>query len=164
MQNKALFFGINYTKSFENNKTLVLSTFNEIKQDVTWLRDYKLKIFNYMSPNLTSIFIHNTRISLGNHTFKCNCDKCETCEYISTNSYIFLKNGFIVPIMSNSNCKTKNVVYIIRCKLCELFYIGETSRCLSKRFNEHLNSIKKFKPYTNKTTEIGYHFNLKRYN
>ena len=164
MQNKALFFGINYTKSFENNKTLVLSTFNEIKQDVTWLRDYKLKIFNYMSPNLTSIFIHNTRISLGNHTFKCNCDKCETCEYISTNSYIFLKNGFIVPIMSNSNCKTKNVVYIIRCKLCELFYIGETSRCLSKRFNEHLNSIKKFKPYTNKTTEVGYHFNLKRHN
>lgn len=36
------------------------------------------------------------------------------------------------------NCFSKNVVYMIKCLLCESFYIGETSRTMRSRLREHL--------------------------
>ena len=47
------------------------------------------------------------------------------------------------PSTPISHCSQKNVVYSIKCDLCQDIdgvYIGETSRPLSKRFQEHYRS------------------------
>ena len=74
---------------------------------------HKLKVFNYMSKNLTSIFINKSKLDRNMHTYKCLAINCVTCKFVNTNSYIMLKNGFIQPIMSNANCESDNLVYII---------------------------------------------------
>ena len=74
-----------------------------------------------------------------------------------------LKNGFILPIMSNANCESDNLVYIIKCTLCDDYYVGQTCRTAKKRWSEHIRAIKKFFPFRFNTNEIGYHFNLKNH-
>jgi hypothetical protein len=39
------------------------------------------------------------------------------------------------------NCITKNVIYVVTCKKCELQYVGQTSRRLKDRALEHRLSI-----------------------
>ena len=43
--------------------------------------------------------------------------------------------------------KKKGVVYEVPCQDCECVYIGETSRGLEKRLNEHKNVVKKHDSY-----------------
>ena len=49
---------------------------------------------------------------------KDNCKICRVCE-------------------SPNICFSKNLVYIVTCKLCTLCYVGQTSRFLKNRINEH---------------------------
>jgi hypothetical protein len=65
----------------------------------------------------------------------------------------------IMPVKKNSNCESSGVVYIINCKLCNKFYVGETSKKAKIRIWQHLRSITNFLPF-NKSTEIAEHFNL----
>ena len=38
-------------------------------------------------------------------------------------------------------CASRNLIYAIVCKRCDLVYIGETGRTLSTRFCEHLEDV-----------------------
>ena len=66
--------------------------------------------------------------------------------------------------MSNCNCESDNLVYIIKCMKCKLFYVGETQKQAKVRIYQHLNNIKNFQPYTKVRSEIAEHFNLKGHN
>ena len=59
--------------------------------------------------------------------------------------------------MNISNCQTKNVVYIILCIKCKIYYIGETSKSLATRIYQHLYKIKNFKPIIDDNV-VGLHF------
>ena len=61
-------------------------------------------------------------------------------------------------------------MYIIKCNICNIYYIGETSKKAKERINEHLNNIKNFKKNLRKSlsnfnsqTEIAIHFNEKKH-
>ena len=45
------------------------------------------------------------------------------------------KSGF------SGQCTQKNVVYMLKCKLCDSTYIGETKRPLRLRYNEHVRDM-----------------------
>ena len=78
---------------------------------------------------------------------------------------IFLiKSGFILPIKNNCICNSVNVIYIIRCNLCNVFYVGQTKRNLCDRIKEHVSDINKFVPFLGVTSEVDMHFNLKYHN
>ena len=47
-------------------------------------------------------------------------------------------NTSTCPINKEVNCQTKNVIYCITCKKCNVQYIGETERTLMERFCVHL--------------------------
>ena len=42
-----------------------------------------------------------------------------------------------MTITSGGNCRTSNIIYAARCKICDLIYIGETGKELRKRFSDH---------------------------
>ena len=68
------------------------------------------------------------------------------CNYVNNTS--FLKLGhFKLPLKANSNCKSKGIVYIITCKKCEIYYIGETGFSACERISQHLYDIRRFLPY-----------------
>lgn len=91
---------------------------------------------------------------------------CNICEYIYDKSYIELNNTNIrLKICNFSDCKTKNVIYIIICIKCKCFYVGETENSLEKRLKQHLNHIKKFIPYLKYTDkEVAKHFRSTQHN
>ena len=61
--------------------------------------------------------------------------------------------------MNNATCTSSNLIYIIICKKCKLYYIGETSNTLNARISQHLNHIINFKPYLKyEDKEVAKHF------
>ena len=86
----------------------------------------------------------------------CNSSKCLTCRYHATEKDTFISNsyGSIFKIKESVNCGSKNIIYLVTCKKCNLQYVGETSRALRDRTTDHRSNI-----VTNKRTPIGLHFN-----
>ena len=46
-------------------------------------------------------------------------------------------------ILEHFTCTTRGVVYAIRCKRCDLLYVGQTGQRLADRFAQHLRSIRR---------------------
>ena len=81
-----------------------------------------------------------TPVSVG--TKKCSRPRCKTCPFvIQTPSISFPKGSF--QIKETFTCESRNLIYAIICKRCEMKYIGETGRLLAERFRDHLRYIHK---------------------
>ena len=94
--------------------------------------------------------------------FKHCQSKCVMCDFSPKfiNSVVSSVTNFKVPILSDLNCKSKNVIYCITCTKTERpcagqksQYIGETSRSICERLREHKDSIKE-----DAITSVGKHF------
>ncbi|XP_059176529.1 uncharacterized protein LOC131956122 [Physella acuta] len=46
-----------------------------------------------------------------------------------------------LKIKNHFNCESRNVVYVIQCRRCNIFYIGQTGKRLFDRVSQHLRSI-----------------------
>ena len=57
------------------------------------------------------------------------------------------------------SCDTKNVIYLISCKVCSAQYVGQTTTALRTRFNNHRYSVQR-----NLCTPVGQHFNSSGHN
>ena len=70
------------------------------------------------------------------------CNNCKICPYIKPGKFV-KSNATDIKIEINKevNCQTKNVIYCITCKKCNVQYIGETERTLMERFCEHLGYV-----------------------
>ena len=74
-----------------------------------------------------------------------------TCPYIEHGTVIqSSKTSKKIEINGTFNCKTRNVVYCFTCEQCKLQYIGQTTRSLDERVNEHIGSIRNL--HTNQPT------------
>ena len=85
---------------------------------------------------------------------KCQHPRCDCCNYIvesSTFSSTNTKETF--HIETTLNCNSHNIIYLITCTKCLKQYIGETSRKLKDRLNDHKSNIS-----TRKNTAIAIHF------
>ena len=161
-----IFFGLEFNKQIDMFSCLVSNAFESILKQNSLLNKYKLKTFFSMASNIVSIFVHNRSIHKYSikYTMKCKSTNCMTCNFVDSNSYVLLKNNFIIPINKVCDCTSKNIVYIIKCSLCNQFYVGQSSKSVHVRLKQHIKAIKKFFPYVNYTNEVGYHFNLKGHN
>lgn len=92
---------------------------------------------------------------------KCNGVHCRACNYITpTANFTSSHNKRTYRVHGNVNCRTTNVIYLITCRHCNLQYVGQTSRSLADRINDHLSYVR-----TRKTnTPTGLHFNLPGHN
>jgi hypothetical protein len=72
-------------------------------------------------------------------------------------------NGRSFTPVDCGTCKSSNVIYAIKCKVCHLFYVGETGQALSLRISGHrtaINRIKKGGKLDNDSNDNGtaFHF------
>ena len=148
-----------------NFKELAHRAFESFKKEFPLFRNHKLLIINSMQRNLSSIMAHNFPFPCfyKNNYSKCKNKKCNTCKFAQFKDKIYLKENFILPIVAKSSCKSKDLIYIIFCSYCNFFYIGQT-KDLSERIYKHIYDIKNFIPYSERTTSVSVHFNLKRHN
>jgi hypothetical protein len=87
--------------------------------------------------------------------FRCQSNRCHACDYVTAcSSFRGTVNGRVFPVHGHIDCKTRNVVYLVTCRKCNLQYVGETGRTLADRINDHLSCIR-----TSKRTPISLHFN-----
>ena len=75
-------------------------------------------------------------------TFSCKCRRCNTCKFVTNCSAIHIKGPKgSFNVTEPFTCISKNIVYGIICKPCNIIYIGETGRRLADRITEHIRSI-----------------------
>ena len=66
--------------------------------------------------------------------------------------------------MNNATCISRNIIYIIICNRCSLFYVGESSKSLKERTSQHINHIINFIPYKKyENKEVARHFRSKKH-
>ncbi len=138
---KIIFFKFPFELNVPGIKSAFNTAFNSISSSEKFL-DTKFKLVFNMQNNLSSLFVHEFQLlKQNNFRFKkCSDKKCSVCFYANENSFIVV-NNFFIPIMANSNCKSLNIIYIIQCKKCDHYYVGQ-SLCAGTRLKTHIKCIR----------------------
>lgn len=148
-----------FDRNFHMVKSLFIKNFYEVSSSSSWMMNLRPFFVYKIKPNLSLLTVHSLNFNLNfNSCFTRSClNNCKICSFIYGSSYIKVNNS-VLPMLSNANCDSCNVVYIIMCTKCTVFYVGETSKSLRIRISQHLNGIKRFVPYFNMENEVAYHF------
>lgn len=90
----------------------------------------------------------------------CGRRRCTHCCNINvSSSFTSHVTGEKYKLFCNSDCTSKNVIYLVTCKKCEMQYVGQTSQSVSRRMNSHRFDISNFYDPSFSTT-VATHFNL----
>jgi len=81
----------------------------------------------------------------------CQHPRCKCCSHIPD---INLYKMYNIPLNTNMDCNSKDLIYLIICSKCKKKYVGETTRKLKDRLNNHTSDIR-----LKKNTTISIHFN-----
>ena len=157
---KTIFLKLPYDINFNLNNQAI-SNIKNYYLNHNLLKDYKIKIIYSIQPNISQYLIHSNKFFFFPFTknSKCLNLECKTCFFIDDSINYININNFICPILSKGNCNSTNVIYFIKCTICDVFYIGETTNFKS-RVRNHLSNIKNFIPFDSSNTCVSFHFNL----
>jgi hypothetical protein len=72
---------------------------------------------------------------------KCHRPRCKTCQHIIERKGDIHVNNKKVVFNQTMDCTTKNVIYILFCKSCGEYYVGETELKLSESVTLHRQQI-----------------------
>ena len=157
---------IKHDISYDFLKNSIYSLYNKLSSDRIYLKS-NLLIVNNIKNNLGNLLINNFILYKPKKFsyINCNLNNCKICKF--SLQFHFLKNNkFILPIQTNSNCKSIGIIYIILCIKCNKYYIGESKRTVTDRISEHIRNIKRFKRNIfdslinmSSQSEIALHFN-----
>ena len=71
------------------------------------------------------------------------CNNCPICPFVTTGQTVkSTQTNYSVDINMSVDCRTKNLIYMLGCKKCQVQYIGKTHRTLQDRFSEHLGYVR----------------------
>jgi hypothetical protein len=152
-------FSIRFFMSFDHNylnlKEDTMNNFDKMKFQYKWLENFKISFTNSIMPNFKMLLIDNFNFKYNKNSFtrKCLTEKCKVCNYVTKISFLKLGN-FKLPLKVDSNCKSKGIIYIIICKKCDVYYIGESGFSASERISQHLYDIRRFLPYGTQSSII----------
>ena len=73
---------------------------------------------------------------------RCTTKKCKLCAVLENHPKL--------------DCTVRNVVYVVKCKICQDLYVGETYRTCHARFSDHIRAAKN--PATYPDNAIGKHY------
>ena len=160
---------INFDINYIDLKKDFNSISNKLKKDFNWVSDFKFSALYSSFSNFNNIFINNSQITSQDkkHLYTKNynvLDKLDTFiyQFLYNKNYIRIKS-FNIPLYNVIDLDISNIVYILICKKCNMFYIGQSGRKFKIRFLEHIKSIKNFLNLIKFNNEVSTHFNKKRH-
>lgn len=161
-ENDKIYFKMLFDRNSFKFKEIFNKVFKDFKLKYPEFEKLKFTFVNKMQFNLSSLLVHNFKFpdSFKNNYKKCEDLNCKICIFSNSDFKILVKDQFFLPIWNFSSCDSLNCIYIIKCKLCNFFYIGQTN-CIKKRIYKHLYDIKNFVPFEKNNTSVSIHFNLK---
>jgi hypothetical protein len=161
--NNSFSVAFDFDRNFKDLSLIVNSNFYLICNKFNYPIKYSINIVNRIQPSIGAMLIHNIfsfRFFSNYCKFKrCDSVNCKICAFSSQKNFLDF-NGFIIPISKNTDCKSENVIYLIKCLKCNAFYVGQSERSCEKRLNEHISSIRNFVAYEKNLSEVSFHFNL----
>jgi hypothetical protein len=129
-------------------------------------------VYFSIGTNIGAYLIHGFKNKIKFKFFynlACNTPFCKTCLYLKEGSYIKI-NNYLIPILSDNDCQSFGIIYIIACNFCNKYYIGESKRNANTRFSEHLKNILHFKHNVKDSimnfatkSEVATHFNCSKH-
>ena len=137
-----LIFPVHYFDGIADLKSLLRSLDNELQQ---LIGDTRVMVAMKKGSSIGNSVVKNKQLSLTNpdsDTQRCNARGCLQCPLvIDTNTKTV--NGCAVRIPKHLNCKSKNVIYMWVCTLCEEkeVYFGRTTQECHNRTSGHRNSF-----------------------
>lgn len=142
-------FVATYSGSLGGLSRTLRSNFREAQQAVEGLLNCRIISAYRKNKNLGDKLVHSAfrQKEVPNKLEK----YLERPKYI-TNAF----SGLGFPIRQRIELSTTNLIYVIKCKLCQKMYIGETKNALQARLKQHLYNMAK----GNKSTGLYLHFSL----
>jgi len=135
-----------YGKDFRYQLGFLFEALGEQGYTRASLRKAKQKAYE-----ITNFTVEEGVILKGFFPCKTNCSLCE--RYGTNTTHITYPGGAKV-ISQYLTCSSKNAIYVIDCKKCQLKYVGETSRKVKERICQHVSNIK-----LKYATPVSEHFN-----
>ena len=76
-------------------------------------------------------------------THKCGSSRCDVCNYLIVGDrFSSLTTDTSYTINRGFDCNSRNVVYLINCKVCGFQYVGSTTTKFRLRFNNHKSRLR----------------------
>ena len=76
-------------------------------------------------------------------TCKCTSNICDVCNYLALrDSFSSHIKGSSYTVNHQLDCNSRNVVYLISCKVCGLQYVGSTTTKFRLRINNHKRRLR----------------------
>ena len=146
-----------------NNDVIMISTFGAdgpLRDIVSKLPNKEklcIKMVSKTAPSLKSKFCTPKKTCLGPSkgvSGKCNRGlRCQCCDTMSqTNSVMDSSNKAFRT--GSGNCTSKNVIYHLKCKVCDQPYVGKTVQMVSNRLSGHRNKFFEFIRLNGKIDDI----------
>lgn len=97
-------------------------------------------------PSLRDILVHTgtNRKEITESNSRCKDKRCKTCPNLMEAGTCTI-NGRNHKTLHGGSCNTTNLIYGLRCKQCDTWYVGETGNRLRDRINGHRDKAKIFK-------------------
>ena len=133
---------------FQSQTNFLFSALKDQGHSRTSLRHIKQNLYCHVNFKISD----NQLLLKGFHPC---INKCHICVNHGIYQSSIAYNGGAKIITQYMTCSTSNVIYIILCQLCNLIYVGETSKTVKMRISQHLSAIK-----LKYSTVVSEHFNL----
>ena len=141
---KVLVAVVDYFSEIDQLKSLI----NQIKPDIAKLigKNTKLLVSARKGGTIGSKVVKNRQLCeltvQQMSSQKCGATSCQTCPLLGKMGESVTINDRSVSVKKNLNCKSRNVIYLAQCKLCDHSvsdntYTGQTSQPFHKRVNGH---------------------------
>ena len=114
-------------------------------------RNYSKRFIRYVKNNALKSL--DTEL---NGFYACTNQRCGACDLtpIAAKTFNSYTSGESFKIKHPITCSTKDIIYIISCKKCQIQYVGETSLTIRNRLSGHLYCINH-----KSDTPVARHFN-----
>ena len=86
--------------------------------------------------NLRDMLVHTGARAIDQGVKGCSDKRCKCCKHLQEKTE-FEINGRNHCVKNGGSCDTENIIYGLRCKLCDQWYVGESSLQLRGRLNGH---------------------------
>ena len=133
-----LVFPVHFFKGVNEFKKLVRSLGNELHQ---LIGDTRIMFAMKKGSSLGNMVVRNKQLSIvhpDGDSQRCNGRGCLQCPLSNNKSKIVI-NDQVVRVPRNLNCRSKNIIYLWLCKLCEEeeAYFGRTTQKCQSRTSGH---------------------------